>query len=447
MSENLSTLIDEVADARGSEPDFKEVINRLLSSQDSSEIALLLESLPIGERQAAWGNVPAGQRLEILVEMRSDPRESLIDVMTLEELDALFANIAASDLIEIADTLPPRLLERAVRAMDTEQRSYFEDAQQYAEDVAGRWVDHEVLTLPNNAKVRDALRLLRRQLPDHTDCIFLTNRAGHFAGAVRIGKVFSAPDHVPLVDLDEEEFTTIRADEDAVDAAFKVQRAGFSSLPVIADSGKMLGRLDMRNACELVQEYYENQLMAGAGMNEDEDLFSPIVKSTKNRAFWLGINLLTAFLASWFIGLFEATIQQVVALAVLMPVVASMGGIAGSQTLTLIIRGLALNQITSSNLKALLKKELSVGGLNGIIWAIVIAIIACLWFKSFLIGVVIALAILANIVAAAFAGVIIPVILDKLKLDPALSGAVVLTTVTDIVGFVAFLGLGTLLLL
>lgn len=447
MSENLSTLIDEVADARGSEPDFKEVINRLLSSQDSSEIALLLESLPIGERQAAWGNVPAGQRLEILVEMRSDPRESLLDVMTLEELDALFANIAASDLVEIADTLPPRLLERAVRAMDAEQRSYFEDAQQYAEDVAGRWVDHDVLTLPNNAKVRDALRLLRRQLPDHTDCIFLTNRAGHFASAVRIGKVFSAPDHVPLVDLDEEEFTTIRADEDAVDAAFKVQRAGFSSLPVIADSGKMLGRLDMRNACELVQEYYENQLMAGAGMNEDEDLFSPIVKSTKNRAFWLGINLLTAFLASWFIGLFEATIQQVVALAVLMPVVASMGGIAGSQTLTLIIRGLALNQITSSNLKALLKKELSVGGLNGVIWAIVIAIIACMWFKSFLIGVVIALAILANIVAAAFAGVIIPVILDKLKLDPALSGAVVLTTVTDIVGFVAFLGLGTLLLL
>lgn len=447
MSETLSTLIDEIADARGSEPDFKEVINRLLSSQDSSEIALLLESLPIGERQATWVNVPANQRLEILVEMRSDPRESLIDVMTLEELDGLFANIAASDLIEIADTLPPRLLERAVRAMDAEQRSYFEDAQQYAEDVAGRWVDHHVLTLPNNAKVRDALRLLRRELPDHTDCIFLTNRAGHFAGAVRIGKVFSAPDHVPLVDLDEEEFTTIRAYEDAVDAAFKVQRAGFSSLPVVADSGKMLGRLDMRNACELVQEYYENQLMAGAGMNEDEDLFSPIVKSTQNRAIWLGINLLTAFLASWFIGLFEATIQQVVALAVLMPVVASMGGIAGSQTLTLIIRGLALNQITSSNLKALLKKELSVGGLNGVIWAIVIAVIASLWFNSLLIGVVIALAILANIVAAAFSGVIIPVILDKLKLDPALSGAVILTTVTDIVGFVAFLGLGTLLLL
>lgn len=447
MSETLSTLIDEIADARGSEPDFKEVINRLLSSQDSSEIALLLESLPIGERQATWVNIPANQRLEILVEMRSDPRESLIDVMTFEELDGLFANIAASDLIEIADTLPPRLLERAVRAMDAEQRSYFEDAQQYAEDVAGRWVDHNVLTLPNNAKVRDALRLLRRELPDHTDCIFLTNRAGHFAGAVRIGKVFSAPDHVPLVDLDEEEFTTIRADEDAVDAAFKVQRAGFSSLPVVADTGKMLGRLDMRNACELVQEYYENQLMAGAGMNEDEDLFSPIVKSTQNRAIWLGINLLTAFLASWFIGLFEATIQQVVALAVLMPVVASMGGIAGSQTLTLIIRGLALNQITSSNLKALLKKELSVGGLNGVIWAIVIAVIASLWFNSLLIGVVIALAILANIVAAAFSGVIIPVILDKLKLDPALSGAVILTTVTDIVGFVAFLGLGTLLLL
>jgi magnesium transporter len=448
MSDNLTTLIEEVADAtKQNTPDSKDNLIRLLNSQDPSEIALALESLPIEQRTEAWKNVAPDARLDILVEMRSDPREILIDTLSLADLDNLFNNIAASDLIELADNLPPRLLDRAVSAMDALQRSYFEDAQQYAENVAGRWIDHDLLALPNNAKVRDALRLLRRQLPDYVDCIFITNRAGHFSEAIRIGKIFGSPDHVPLVDLAEEDFSIINAQEDAVNAALKVQKSGFTALPVVGDTGKLLGRLDIRNASELVQEYYENQLMAGAGMNEDEDLFSPIVKSTKNRAFWLGINLLTAFLASWFIGLFEATLQQVVALAVLMPIVASMGGIAGSQTLTLIIRGLALKQINTANRGALLKKELSVGGLNGLIWALVIALVASYWFNSAMIGLVIALAILANIIAAAAAGVCIPVLLDKYKLDPALSGAVVLTTVTDIVGFVAFLGLGSLLLI
>lgn len=447
MTDNLTTLIEEVADAtKQSSADAKESLARILASQDASEIALALESLPIEPRTEAWKSVAPEERLDVLVEMRSDPRESLLDAMSLEELDNLFTNIAAIDLIELADNLPTRLIDRALRAMDDKQRSYYEDAQQYSDDVAGRWIDHDLLALPNNAKVRDALRLLRRQHPAYVDCIFITNRAGHFSEAVRISAVFGAPDHVPLVDLAEEEFVIIQATEDAVDAAFKVQKSGFSALPVVGENNKLLGRLDIGSACELAQGYYESQLMAGAGMDEDEDLFSPIVKSTKNRAFWLGINLLTAFLASWFIGLFEATLQQVVALAVLMPVVASMGGIAGSQTLTLIIRGLALNQISAANRSALLKKELSVGALNGVIWAVVIAVVASFWFDNAMIGVVIALAILANIVAAALAGVCIPIILDKFKLDPALSGAVVLTTVTDIVGFVAFLGLGSLFL-
>ena len=447
MTDTLTTLIEEVADAtKSNDPDSKDTFARIFSSLDPSEIALALESLPLEPRTEAWRNIAADQRLEVLVEMRGDPRELLLDNMSLEELDSLFNNIVASDLLELADALPARLIDRALRAMDDQQRSYFEDAQQYNDDVAGRWIDHDLLTLPNNAKVRDALRLLRRQHPEYIDCIFITNRAGHFSEAIKISAVFGAPDHVPLVDLAEEDFAVIQAQEDAVDAAFKVQKSGFAALPVIAESGKLLGRLDIGSACELVQEYYEKQLMAGAGMDENEDLFSPIIRSTKNRAFWLGINLLTAFMASWFIGLFEATIAEVVALAVLMPVVASMGGIAGSQTLTLMIRGLALNQISAVNRTALLKKEISVGALNGLIWAVVIAIVASFWFSNVLIGVVIALAIFANIVAAAFAGVCIPIILDKFKLDPALSGAVVLTTVTDIVGFVAFLGLGALFL-
>ena len=444
MTDELSDLIGELVDTTAEQQD--QVIRQVVATREPEEVALLLESLPLPVRLEAWSKVPAEEKLEILLTMRGDPRETLLDNMTLEELDALFQGMAAEDLVELSESLPRRMVDRALWVMDEQQRHYFKEAKVYRDDQIGRWVSHEMLVLPTNAKVRDGMRLLRRELPEYADTLFLVNRAGHFSEAVRIGKIIGSPDHLPLVDLSEDVFTMLEGQEDSVDAAIKVQQSGFTALPVVDDGGKLLGRIDVHTAAELVNTYYEGQLMAGAGMDEDEDLFSPVVKSARNRALWLGINLLTAFLASWFIGLFEATLQQVVALAVLMPVVASMGGIAGSQTLTLIIRGLAMGQVTSANLKALVKKELSVGGLNGVLWAIVIGLVASMWFGSPVIGLVIAMAILVNIAAAAFSGVAIPVLLDKMKLDPALSGSVVLTTVTDIVGFVAFLGLGTLLL-
>jgi magnesium transporter len=314
-------------------------------------------------------------------------------------------------------------------------------------EIHRHWADHHLLVLPQNAKVRDGLRLLRREIPIYADTIFLINRTGHFSEALRISRIMGAPDHLPLVDLSEESIAVINANDSAVDSALKVQKSVFTALPITDESGILLGRLDIGTACQLANEYYERQLMAGAGMDEDEDLFFPIVKSAKNRAIWLGINLLTAFLASWFIGLFEATLQQVVALAVLMPIVASMGGIAGSQTLTLMIRGHALGQITHSNFRDLLKKEVGVGFINGLIWSVIIGGVVSVWFDDPMIGIVIGLAIMVNIVIAAISGAYIPVILNKLKLDPALSGSVILTTGTDIVGFVAFLVLGTMLLL
>ena len=445
MAEDLSTLIEDVLDAGKSEQEV--LLGKLLNQKEFDALALLLESLPQEQRLSTWQQIPTESRIDILVEMRSDPRESLLDAMSLDELDALFKDLDAEDLVELTESLPPRLVDRALLAMDERQRKYYEVAQQYADNLAGHWVDHDLYILPQNAKVRDALRLMRRALPEYVDAVFLVNRAGHFSQAVRLGAIIGAPDHVHLTDLVESDFSLVRAEENAVDAALKVQRSGFSALPLVDESGALLGRLDIGVASEIVNEYYEGQIMAGAGMDEDEDLFSPVVTSAKNRAVWLGINLMTAFAAAWFIGLFEATLQEVVALAVLMPVVASMGGIAGSQTLTLIIRGLALGQVSSGNRKALLIKEMRVGGLNGAIWAVVVGIVVTFWFSSPLIGFIIALAILMNIVAAAFSGVVIPIILDKLKLDPALSGSVVLTTVTDIVGFVAFLGIGTLILL
>jgi magnesium transporter len=421
-------------------------LSRLLGQQDYAEVATLLESLPLESRFLTWEDIGQEHRLGILLVMRSDPREALIDGMSLIELDALFKGMDAEDLVELSDSLPNRLIDRALSAMDDIQRHYYEGAKKYDDDLAGHWVDHHLLSLPQNAKVRDALRLLRRELPEYVDTLFLINRTGGFSEAVKIGSVIGAPDHIPLTDLAEEDFTVLNANDEATEASIKVQNSGYSALPIVDENSILLGRLDIGTASEIVNDYYEGRLMATAGLDEDEDLFSPVRTSAKNRALWLGINLLTAFAAAWFIGLFEATLQQVVALAVLMPVVASMGGIAGSQTLTLIIRGLALGQVNDSNRWALLKKELQVGAFNGVIWAIVVGFVANLWFDSILIGIVISLAILVNIVTAALSGVLVPLALDKLKLDPALSGSVILTTVTDIVGFVAFLGLGSIFL-
>jgi len=444
MAEDLSSLIEEVTDA--ALPDQEIMIGKMLIQREFEDVALLLESLPLEQRLATWNNIPVDKRLDILVVMRRDPRETLLDEMSLNELDALFENIEPDELVELSESLPTRIVARALQAMDSKQQKFFEVTQQYADEHAGRWINHDFLTLPQNAKVRDALRLLRRDFARYIDAVFLVDRLGHFIAAVRVSAVIGAPDHVPLSDLNEPDFSIIKAEDNAFEAALKVQKSGFSALPVIDAKGVLIGRLDIGTASEIVNEDYEHKIMAGAGMDEDEDLFSPVVSSAKNRAVWLGINLLTAFAASWFIGLFETTLQQVVILAVLMPIVASMGGIAGSQTLTLVIRGLALGQVNKSNRKALLVKEVRVGGLNGVIWALIIGVVVSFWFDSPLIGIVICLAILLNIVSAAFVGVLIPIALDKLKLDPALSGSVVLTTVTDIVGFVVFLGLGTLIL-
>jgi magnesium transporter len=291
------------------------------------------------------------------------------------------------------------------------------------------------------------LRRFRKTPLEATDCLYLIKRNGEFSGTVLIQTLFSALPEQSLRELCLEDPLIISAETSLSDASEKVEHSGLMALPVIDNNNKLSGRITLHQALEIVREQYESQLMATAGLNEDEDLFAPVLRSSKRRATWLGINLLTAFLASWAIGLFEATLQQVVALAVLMPVVASMGGIAGSQTLTLIIRGLALGQIAKGNVSPLLIKEVSVGALNGVLWAIVIGVVVSFWFSSFSIGLVIAAAIVLNIIAAAFSGVLIPIVLDKFKIDPALSGSVILTTVTDVVGFISFLGLGTLFLL
>ena len=441
MNEELKDMIREVSDEN---QDRSKLIK---SMQDVDSIALMLESFPIEERLEIWAEIEPEKRLSVLLSLRHDPRETIIDAMSLQELDALFDNMYADELIELSETLPDRLVDRALKRMDEQQIRYFEKAKEYDEDETGHWVNQKLLMLPAKAKVQDCLRLLRRDVPRYTDAVFLTNRIGHYQGAVLVNEIIGLPNHIPLTELIEEDYPIIDADEDVFESSRKLHASGYSSLPVVDNEKELIGRLDMMTANDVVRVEFEFQLMAGAGMDEQEDLFSPVSKSIKGRSIWLGINLLTALLASWFIGLFEETLATVVALAVLMPVVASMGGIAGSQTLALLIRGLALGQVNETNSKLLLNKELRVGAISGLIWSIVIAVVAAYWFDNILIAVVIALAILLNIITASVAGLFVPIVLKKLGYDPALSGAVILTTITDIVGFVVFLGLGTLLLL
>jgi magnesium transporter len=418
----------------------------LIEDMSADEIALLLESVPIEDRLVLWSKIETSKRLAILICLRHSPRDSLIDEMSFDDLDLIFDDISADQLIELAETLPERLIQRALRLMDDQQKEYFQQAQEFSDVQIGHWVNQNLLMLSDRSKVRDSLRLVRREVPKYTSAIFLINKDGAYQGAVPLYKLLGISELTKLSELLFDEYPILNAEDGIIESSRRIINSGYSSLPVIDASNKLVGRLDVGTANEIIEQDYESAIMAKAGLDEQEDLFSPVSKSIKGRSTWLGINLLTALLASWFIGLFEATLETVVALAVLMPVVASMGGIAGSQTLALIIRGLALGQVNESNSKALLHKELKVGAVNGCLWSTVIAIVASLWFENVMIGIVIALAILVNIIIAAVAGIIVPIALKKLKFDPALSGAVILTTITDIVGFVVFLGLGSLLL-
>lgn len=424
-----------------------ESINKAISELTPDDVALALESIPLAQRKQAWANIKQANRLDILVEMRGESRQLLLKGLDDTEIETLFTDVDAEDLLEITDSLPDRLVDIALKQMDNKQREYYQQGIVYDDDVVGRWIDHELLIASQSIRVSEALRLLKKSTPNYTDMVYLVNRTGRWVGCVRFDRLFKAQGHEPISSLIDEECTFIHADTELTKAAEQLERSSLSALPVVDDNHILLGRFHAGLAMETWRLENEAQQMSTAGLNEESDLFAPVKRSAATRGIWLGINLLTAFLASAFIGLFEATLQQVVALAVLMPVVASMGGIAGSQTLTLIVRGLALGQITRSNLKSLLSKELKVGGLNGILWAIVIGVVTVWWFESPMLGAVIGLAIIVNIFMAALSGVLIPVLLDKLRIDPALSGSVILTTVTDIAGFVAFLGLGTLLLL
>ena len=424
-------------------------VKRMLDTLTPGEIARVLESLPPAKRSVVWGLVDPDDDGEVLVHVADEVRDGLLAEMDSEELRSALTTLDVDDLADLVDDLPSQLTEELLRGMDREHRDRLEQVLSYPEDSAGRLMNTDVVTVRADVAVDVVLRFLRMrgELPEHTDHLFVVNRNGRYIGRVALTLLLTSDAERTIAEIVDDSRPALNATAslDAVAEEFENHR--YVSAPVIDADNRLVGRITVDDVIDLVRDRAEHDLMSMAGLTEEEDMFAPVAAASRRRAIWLGINLLTAFLAAAVIGKFEATLEQIVALAVLMPVVASMGGVAGTQTLTLIVRGLALGQVSWDNARDLLKREIAIGGLNGLLWAVVIALVAWAWFGDWRIALVIGAAIVINLLAAALSGVLIPLLLKRFAVDPALAGGVVLTTVTDVVGFLAFLGLGTLFLL
>lgn len=424
-------------------------VRRLVNTLSPAEIGNLLESLPPARRAVVWGLVDAEDDGEVLLHVGEEVRESLLADMDPDEIIAAVEDLDIDDLADLVEDLPDTVIEEVLKSMDRENRERLEQALSYPEDTAGRLMNPDVITVRADVTLDVVLRYLRLrgEMPEHTDHLFVVSRRHQYIGRLAVTALLTHEPSTPINELIDDEQPGIPVATSANEVANRFSDHDWVSAPVVDANNILLGRITVDDVVDIIREQAEHQTLGAAGLDEDEDMFSPVRRAVKRRALWLGINLVTAFLAAAVIGRFEATLQAVVALAVLMPIVAGMGGNAGTQVLTLMVRGLALGQIGSSNLRALLTKELLVALLNGLLWGAVTGIAAAIWFHGIGIGLVIFAALVINLVAAAGAGVLVPLTLKRMGIDPALAGTVVLTTVTDVIGFLAFLGLGSLLLL
>ena len=429
--------------------------NDLLSVRDAlarvhpSEIADLLESVPSEIRDELWVHVKPEVEGDVLAEANDRVRAALLENMFAHEVAAATETLDTDDAADILQDLPEYRAEEVLRSMDEQNRTRIAAVLSYSEDTAGGLMNVDVVTVRADVEAETVLRYmrLRGSIPDKTDSLIVVDRENTYVGLLSLASLVTAAPESYVADLMSIEADGIPARTPAASVALVFEQRDLLSAAVVDDAGTLLGRITVDDVIDVIREQSEHSFMSAAGLDEEDDIFAPVLVSTKRRAMWLGINLATAFVAAWVIGRFEATIEQLVALAILMPVVASMGGVAGSQTLTIVIRGLALGHIGSANARLLLYRELGIGVMNGLMWAFVVALIAGLWFSDLWLGIVIGLAVVVNLVVAAFSGAVIPMMLQKMNVDPALAGGVVLTTVTDVVGFIAFLGLATLLLL
>ena len=426
-----------------------DVVQSLLNELHPAEIANLLESLPSEQRPEVWERVNPEFEGDVLVHVNDNVRATLMREMESHELVAATEGLETDDLADLLPEMPEEVIQQVLTSLDEQNRQRLEMVLPFPEDSAGGLMNVDTITVRADICLEVVLRYLRRlgDIPETTDSLMVVDRNDHYLGMLSLTDLLTRDPHENVCDVMNREIEGIPADTSETEVANLFERRDLITAPVVNDEGKLLGRITIDDVVDVIRDQADHDFLGMAGLSEEEDIFAPVVSSSRRRAVWLGVNLITAFLASWVIKQFDATISQLVSLAVLMPIVASMGGIAGSQTLTLVIRAMALGQVSSRNAPRLLNKELMVGLLNGLIWSLIIALIAYLWFGSESLGLVIGAAIIINFLAAALTGATLPLLLKKLGADPALAGGVILTTVTDVIGFFAFLGLAALFLI
>jgi magnesium transporter len=419
----------------------------MLNGLSGPDIADLLESSPPKNRAILWRLLDMEREGEVLQELADDVQSDFLQAMHPEDLVRTIEGLEPDDIADILQQLPDQVIREVLTAMDTQNRHRVEQILPYGEDTAGGLMNTDTVTIRPDLTLDVVLRYLRRhkEIPEMTDCLYVVNRRDKFLGQLGLGKLLVSDPNLTVREVMATDIQPILASLPDSDVANLFEKFDWVSAPVVDQSGQLLGRITIDDVVDVIREDADHSLMSMAGLDEDEDTFSPVKKAAPRRALWLGVNLLTVFVSANVIHLFEDTIHKVVALAILMPIVASMGGVAGSQTLTLTIRGMALGQIEKNNVVWLFNRELAVAAINGILWSAVAAGACVWWFGDPTLGLVIGVALVINLLVGAAAGVLIPVTLKKLDIDPAMAGGMALTTVTDAVGFFTFLGLATLL--
>jgi magnesium transporter len=430
-----------------------ETIGKVFEQQHPAEIADALEALPLEQRHAVWSHVPTAAKGDVLTEVHGDVRQRLIAALDQDELLGALQGLDMDQLADLDVDLPESTVEAVVQRMDAEQRKRYDAVKEHPDDTAGGLMDADaaaVLSEGSLSGVQRQLRELRQrhgQLPEHMDSVVVVDQDDVYLGVLHLSDVVSLSGDVEVMEAMDGSIPAFPATTPAQEVAGVFADRDLVSAAVVDSGDRVVGRITVDDVVDVLREETEREIMSRAGLPASTDTFEPVLSSAARRAVWLGVNLINALIAAWVIGLFEASIDQIVALAVLMPVVASMGGVAGNQTLTLVTRGLALDQISGSNALELLRRELASGMLNGLLWAVVVGVVAVLWFADTRLGLVFGLALIINLLTGAIAGTLVPLALQRLGIDPALAGGVLLVAATDVVGFMSFLGLATLTLL
>jgi magnesium transporter len=415
-----------------------------------ADIAFILEALPFEDRLLVWELVKADRDGDILLEVSDAVRESLIETMDSDELKAAAGTLDAVELADLAPDLPPEVMQDVFQSLDSEGRVQLRAAMSFPEDSVGALMDFDMVTVREDISLEVVLRYLRRfeELPDHTDKLFVVDRDDHLKGILTLESLhINDPDMEVGAVMHKENVISFEPNDEADDAAQAFERYDLNSAPVIDDEKRVIGRLTVADVVDYIREESEHEILSNAGLREEEDIFASVWDSVKNRWAWLAINLVTAFIASRVIGLFEGSIEKLVALAALMPIVAGIGGNSGNQTITMIVRAIAMGQVEPDAMNRLLRKELGVALFNGVFWGSIVGALAWWIYDSMQLGLVITAAMTLNLLLAASAGVFIPMMRERMGKDPAIGSSVLITGLTDSGGFLIFLGLATIFLL